>query len=541
MNDENDNILFDNVIHILNDNRQYYHFRTIMLALEFLISHLQGYQENNCLNQKPLSLGIDAAVGNGKSYVARCLWFLFNSQNNFNFQDKIPNMKADLDKFNQIIKKYSADSQWNCIYISVDEFDYDYSVENILKNIYNILLDSIQNKVISVKDDYDEKKLTEITEVIKNGLKNISLSVLKKVGVDDSIVVVSDFYKALKDISDRDDLKNKFNIENQKLISDFKENFDSIIQYLKNKKIFFIVDNIDRCSPRFVVPFLENIKYLFLGNNIPFLFMIDYEYFKNLSEGHYGSTTDLSFFYNHIFSEVHKLYLKPKDLFIIDYINWQSANCLKKIYIATMRSNIDYFNKNLRLSLREIEIVMRKLNRFLDRNSFMVFDESTDAKRSVYSEMNFESMIFMIYILLCLQIHDIKSFNMILYEEIDVQYFVKDVMNNGHSKRYIYFLEENMNNIFMENKRLNSFVSTYIFNKNGKMVKIPNLELISFECKDNIVRVLGKKEKKCFEECMKENFFLSHLFNLEDILFNDPVELMNMTIKEYLRYKISQV
>lgn len=79
-------------------------------------------------------------------------------------------------------------------------------------------------------------------------------------------------------------------LEQKKSILEFKKELSEFVEENSgNKPIIFVIDELDRCNPKFAVKTLERIKHLFEVKNIVYVLAIDEEQLAYSIKGYYGS------------------------------------------------------------------------------------------------------------------------------------------------------------------------------------------------------------------------------------------------------------
>lgn len=408
-----------------------------------------------------------------------------------------------------------------CIYISIDEQDYDDSLGTVLNIIYNSVAMQFKNGILEFDVNYKE-----LMQIINDGLFKIAKGVLEDSGNMVAVSKAVDLIGNLKEYTDTP--YEKVNEEIEK----FNKNLKKFKEILIKNEAFFIVDNLDKCNPGFLVSFIDKIKYLFIDTNIPFVFMIDNEYFKNLSEGKYGTNTNLSYYYNNIFYSIHKMYLKPKDKFIEEMLIVDEKLELYKNFYNKHKTYIEKIHDYYQMSLHEIEILINRFNMFLEDNWFITKNiENKDTKFIPYC----------VYNLLGLQIIDIHSFNSILYnrEKIldgkSINIDEKDVV----LKKTIVCEDEHMKE-FINKFRRNIFSLTTLFVVDDIGFMSSDIKEFTYKKTNDGKRLIIYNNGTELEKVSIDKFCLSYLFNYDD-LKSGVDALLNMTVTDYLRFKISQV
>ena len=85
--------------------------------------------------------------------------------------------------------------------------------------------------------------------------------------------------------------KIKKHKENKKAIGEFRKLF-SDFSIAKEKPLIVVIDELDRCKPKFSVDLLERIKHFFDVNNVVFVLFLNKEQMHSAIKGVYGQATD---------------------------------------------------------------------------------------------------------------------------------------------------------------------------------------------------------------------------------------------------------
>lgn len=141
--------------------------------------------------------------------------------------------------------------------------------------------DFYDNPLPAIISALERQTLTQkIIDTSKQTIKNISktsLNPLKKVIEEISIL----FEKKEKIY---DDFK-KYQEAKEKFIKD-------LTNFVKNKKLVFIIDELDRCRPDYAIKTLETIKHFFNIPNIVFIIGVDRKQIESTVKVLYGSNVD---------------------------------------------------------------------------------------------------------------------------------------------------------------------------------------------------------------------------------------------------------
>ncbi len=160
----------------------------------------------------------------------------------------------------------------------------------------------------------------------------------------------------IKNIS-RDGIDLDGKTSNEKLTSeirDFVNRKDRIKEFLQkligesDKRILFIIDELDRCSPTFAVKVLEVIKHYFEIDGITFVVAVNTEQLAHTVKKFYGNDFDGYGYLNKFFDFPFSLKAPDTDQFIERYLGIRRNSHFSEMVSADIA-------KFLRMSMREIE------------------------------------------------------------------------------------------------------------------------------------------------------------------------------------------
>ena len=279
-----------------------------------------------------LVLALDAPWGEGKSTFIKMWRGLLN-------QEKFP-----------------------CVYF--DAFENDYQSDPFL---------AISSQIYQLIDKEDEEthkefkdKATSALKVVgkaglRIGIKALTAGVLDETVLDDT----GNIKDASKEASDMVEgfISNQLTKaeEDRKSLSTFKEYLAELGGKLGgDNRVIFIIDELDRCKPKFALSLLESIKHLFSVPNITFVLVMNRVQLEEAVRSEYGAGVDAAL-YLQKFVSIWSSLPKPAD-------NYQSVpkiylkNCLSRmgyqIKTRSEESAIDFYGEIITyydLSLREIE------------------------------------------------------------------------------------------------------------------------------------------------------------------------------------------
>lgn len=517
---------------ILKEQNYYFYSPTI----QFLLNSIED-EKNNRKNQLKV-IGIDAGSGYGKSYNAKYLYNIINKKKAF---DVISDKKAKIQIPSGILEN-------TAIYISLEQYDSDYSFEHILYIFYETIMKFIEryNKELE-QYELDSVQINDVIKILKKNMIEITKYVMKKTSFAPLVEIGNMINTSYNELKKSSSMGPQFESEKATLKKHqkFQEDLKSILDFVSKINPIIIIDNIDKCKPKFTIEFMETVKYIFKDQKITFLFMIDFEYLKNLAEGIYGNNTDLQFFYSLIFTKITKMYLKNKKEFIHDMINTLELNNFKKIYKNYVKKYINFINKVNSLSLFEIEKTIKRIERFLEYNQFLLLDDLHDQTNKFIRP---EPLINLMYSLIAMQNSNIKSFNKFLYDDASLDF---NIYNDDNGENYTAVISNyNKNILVIDNTIFSLLESDDPLKKTFKIAYLKtSIGFLPIPFYENCTLNLTERDNVKIEYnnsgmdtgVNKKDFVISMLFNFEDSQIYTIEELFNFTFREYLRFKLSQI
>jgi hypothetical protein len=246
--------------------------------------------------------------------------------------------------------------------IYFDAFENDYQKDAFLA-ISSQLYELIEESDVETKTEFKDKALSVFNVVGRAGLR-IGIRALT-VGALDEIVLNS----SADDVSEEASSLIDGLIEKQltaakgsrESLEEFKRYLSSLGEKLgKDKKLVFIIDELDRCKPKFALSILEAIKHLYSVPNITFVLVMNRKQIEESIRHEYGSRIDAEKYLQKFISIWTALPKpnEPSNSVIKTYI----VNCLKEmgfeIKTSAHESTFTLFQDlaiHYDLSLREIE------------------------------------------------------------------------------------------------------------------------------------------------------------------------------------------
>lgn len=287
--------------------------------------------------------------------------FLFDDIENYDYLDtknKVEKFIKNIDNINngtiglvskagsgksfflKILYDELKSNQKNVIYMDISNYQ---EIDDIFLLLMSVILSEIDNN----KDTKDSLNF------IKNYLSGILNS------LDDSSKIKQSYkiLKALLDVGNTSFLYK--NLQKDK-IDDFLKKYN---EYLKEKQYVLIIDNLEKCSPEYVVKFFLFTRKI-INNNILIILSYDKSEIENALKSFYGNDFDTqSFFRKFILLEfyIEKYYDKIENL--IDNIlpkDFDFENVCERENFLKIFEEI-YKEKKFKLSLRLLIMIIHKL------------------------------------------------------------------------------------------------------------------------------------------------------------------------------------
>mgnify|MGYP000747938642 FL=1 len=124
-------------------------------------------------------------------------------------------------------------------------------------------------------------------------------------------------------------------------------------------------------------------------------------------------------------------------------INTLELNNFKKIYKNYVKKYINFINKVNSLSLFEIEKTIKRIERFLEYNQFLLLDDLHDQTNKFIRP---EPLINLMYSLIAMQNSNIKSFNKFLYDDASLDF---NIYNDDNGENYTAVISNYNKNILV--------------------------------------------------------------------------------------------
>lgn len=223
---------------------------------------------------------------------------------------------------------------------------------------------AISSHIYSTIDDPKLKsKYLDVTKRVASVLMKTTL----KVGIS-ALTLGAVKGTELEDLGD--DIKDGLNDPLQKFIEDkvtqleqetkTLEHLRSTLNEVANdKKLIFIIDELDRARPDYCLELLERIKHVFNTENIYFILSVDKDQFQSVIKQNYGDI-DANIYLNkfvHLWLSLPKADNKEMQSYTLEkYINYVNNKILtRQINLRASLTNLSYLLRVNNLSLRDAE------------------------------------------------------------------------------------------------------------------------------------------------------------------------------------------
>jgi hypothetical protein len=265
-------------------------------------------------------------------------------------------------------------------HVYFDAFENDYQADPFLaisSQIYSLIKKEVQED-----DNEFRKKATSALKVVgraglRIGIKALTAGVLDETVLEDTNNI-KDASKEASDLIDGYISKRLSQAdEDKKSLSSFKEYLALLGKKLGGEShVIFIIDELDRCKPKFALSLIESIKHLFLVPNITFLLVMNRAQLEEAVRCEYGRKVDAAR-YLQKFVSIWAILPKPVDEYssvpkkylqnCLSRMDYQIKTSQDQSTIRFFEDLITYYN----LSLREIEKSL---------TSFAIIHNATDGK-----------------------------------------------------------------------------------------------------------------------------------------------------------------
>jgi len=248
--------------------------------------------------------------------------------------------------------------------IYFDAFENDYQQDPLL-SISSQLYELIDKKDKNKKDEFKSKALSALKVVgrasLKVGIKALTAGILDETILKDTDNV-EDASDEMSDLIDNFILKQLTNAEeNRKSLATFKEYLSTLSEEMGHgKNLVFIIDELDRCKPRFALSILEIIKHLFSVPHLTFVLVMNRKQIEESVRCEYGNGVEAEKYLQKFVSVWATLpkstdqYSIPAEIYLrncLERMNFETNTPSNKYAVAIFEELAVYYE----LSLRDIE------------------------------------------------------------------------------------------------------------------------------------------------------------------------------------------
>lgn len=257
-------------------------------------------------------IAIDGRWGSGKTIFVKQIEKLSNMGQ---YENSIPNIgKENVEKFKGKFTTYYYNAWEN-----------DLHTNPLLSIIYNLIKEFPNEKKQSYNDEgLFPFKLNELLKTISGNAIDL-----------DKCQSFEDITKEIKTIEEKREALNKL--------------IDNILP--SDKKLLFIIDELDRCKPSFAVNLLEILKHFFKNDKIIFIISTNNGQLSHVINNYYGNSFDGYSYLNKFYD----LIIELEEININDYLK----------NVCNIQETSYYWNYALYGTTHYFKFTMREVNRLL--------------------------------------------------------------------------------------------------------------------------------------------------------------------------------
>ena len=288
------------------------------------------------------NLSVDGPWGTGKTIFVKQLEFLSRTN------------KLDTAEFESIL--FTGIEKSNIINFQKNYIVYYY---NAWQNDNHI--DPTQSLLFSLIHDLQ----------IKDDIITPNQDIMKQV-VADSIIR---FIKTLtKDFVDLESIKNastiKTLIEDITTANERQKAINKIIETLipKNKKLLFLIDELDRCRPSFAVGLLESVKHYYENEKTVFVISTNNKQLSHTVKKFYGNDFDGSGYLNKFYDLIYELPEIDRKTFINSHLGLKDSSHWHTALPPKIADSLEMSMREIIRYYAALKIVMNYLSEFSVHN-----------------------------------------------------------------------------------------------------------------------------------------------------------------------------
>lgn len=277
---------------------------------ESLLNDKLGNQEYLCSIIRLLSnikdnqvICVDGDWGVGKTFLVKQLVYLISHYNDENNKEVLKIVENEKDKLTDICNNNLA-----FYYNAWQNDDHNDPFSSIIYNILNVY-PKYKNKVINKfeKEDFFKGVLKTLTKLLSNNLLNTDFN--------------ADYVEKIKTF---EDLATQIcTCEEKKRL--FKELVDEI---LDNKRMILIIDELDRCNPKFAVKLLEVIKHFYDLKNITIIMVSNNKELQSTIKQQYGQDFSAYNYLNRFYDYIITVSSDKSIIYSKSYLSFSEQPCL---------------------------------------------------------------------------------------------------------------------------------------------------------------------------------------------------------------------
>lgn len=307
-----------------------------------------------CSIDSNYSIALDSSWGSGKTFFVKQVKMIFDSSNAFGY-----NSVEEKDEILQVWEKLSENvdiSVNSNVTIYYDAWENDCDEDPIYSLIYQILLNTNNNEELNKKISFDDvlDAAGKFTEAISGiNPKKIAESLKSKTILDELI--------EKKSIDDR-----------------IKKFIDSILPE-HGDRLVIIIDELDRCNPKFAVKLLERIKHYFYNDRITFVFSVNLSELQQTIKHYYGENFNAG---------------KYLDRFFDLRISLPPINLNKYYKSIDFYKSSDVMDESINLVISKYDLQLREIAKFIT----IVKVATSGYERRNYFSIS-ETKLFLLYVI----------------------------------------------------------------------------------------------------------------------------------------------
>ena len=264
------------------------------------------------------SIALDSYWGSGKTFFVRQLKMILDAKNEASFK-KVEGKDEVLSKWEALSNNMEMQSY---VPIYYDAWKNDNDEDPMYSLVYQMILETKSKK--SIKSEINFPDVLAAASKITGAVASLGKITGAFAGVDFNEMFAS--------------LKPKDYLETLKERKDIDKNIGAFIDSLLPEgcdRLLIIIDELDRCNPKFAVNLLERIKHYFSNDKITFVFAVNLAELQITIRNYYGNEFNASRYLDRFFDR--RVTLPPPDLDnFLSFIDFDSMNLVSYDMIKTV-------------------------------------------------------------------------------------------------------------------------------------------------------------------------------------------------------------